>query len=76
MAQSSLKELQGTWEPTFYSNTVLDKCTKAAFKNCKLTCKTTVELDIDTIICELDQEETNKYLGIDKGNGIQHSKIK
>ena len=33
-------------------------------------------MDIDTAIRELDQDETNKYLGIHKGNGMQHSKIK
>ena len=46
----------------------LDKCAKASFIKGKLTRTTAVELDIDTTICELDQDETYKYLGIDKGN--------
>ena len=54
----------------------LDKCAKASFIKCKLTRTTAVELDIDTTIRELDQEETYKYLGIDEGNRIQHSKVK
>ena len=54
----------------------LDKCAKASFIKCKLTRTTAVELDIDTAVRELDQHETYKYLGIDEGNGIQHSKMK
>ena len=54
----------------------LDKCAKATFRKGKLTRTTAVELDIGTIICILDQDETYKYLGINKGNGIQHSKMK
>ena len=34
------------------------------------------DLDIDTRICELDQEKTSKHLGIDKDNGIQQSRMK
>ena len=37
---------------------------------------TAVELDMDATIRELDQDETQKYLGIDKGNRIRHSKMK
>jgi hypothetical protein len=54
----------------------LDKCAKATFKRGKLTQTSNVELNIDTVIKELDQEETYKYLGIDEIDGIQHSKIK
>ena len=36
----------------------LDKCAKAKFIKDKLTCTTTVELDIDTPMCDLDQDET------------------
>ena len=54
----------------------LDKCAKASFIKGKFTRTTAVELDIDTTIRELDQEETYKYLGIDERNGIQHSKMK
>ena len=53
-----------------------DQCAKASFIKDKLTCTTAVELDIDPTICELDQGEIYKYLGIDEGNGIQHSKMK
>ena len=54
----------------------LDKCAKATFLKGKHTRTTAVELDVDTAICELDQDETYKYLGIDEGNGIQHSEMK
>ena len=54
----------------------LDKCAKASFVKGKLNRTTAAELDIDTAICELDQDETYKYLGIDEGNGIQDSKMK
>ena len=54
----------------------LDKCAKATLIKGKLTRTTPVELDIDTTICELDQDKTYKYLGINEGNGIQHSKMK
>ena len=33
-------------------------------------------MDVDTTVRELDQDETYKYQGIDKGNGIQHSEMK
>ena len=49
----------------------LDKCAKATFRKSKLTRTTANVLDIDTTIRELDQDETYKYLEIDKGNGIQ-----
>ena len=35
-----------------------------------------IVLDIDTKIKELDQEETYKYLGLEEGDGIQHGKMK
>ena len=54
----------------------LDKCTKASFVKGKLTRTTAAEFDIDTAICELDQDEIYTYVGIDEGNGIQHSKMK
>ena len=54
----------------------LDKCVKATFMNGKLTRTSAVELDINTTICELDQHKTYKYVGIDRGNEIQHIKIK
>ena len=54
----------------------LDRYAKASFVKGKLNRTTAAELDIDTAICELDQDETYKYLGIDEGNGMQHSKMK
>ena len=54
----------------------LDKCAKTTFIKGKLTRTTAVELDIDTTIRELDHDETYKYIGIDEGNGAQHSKMK
>ena len=53
----------------------LDKCAKATFKNGKLT-ETSIKLDINTTIKELEQEESYKYLGINEGDGIQHSQMK
>ena len=35
-----------------------------------------IKLNEDTIIRELDQEDTYKYLGIDEGDGIKHAKMK
>lgn len=48
----------------------LCKCTKITFTQSKLTRTIAAELDIDTKIRKLDQEETYKYLEIGKGNGI------
>ena len=47
-----------------------------SFKNGKLRRTFALELDTDTTIHKLNQGETYKYLGIDEGNGIQHSKMK
>ena len=54
----------------------LDKCAKATFKRGKLTETFDLQLDTDTCIKELDQENTYKYLGVDEGDGIQHAKMK
>lgn len=54
----------------------LDKCAKATFKRGKLFTTQDLEIDMDTKIKELEQEQTYKYLGIDEGDGIQHSKYK
>ena len=48
----------------------LDKCTKATFKRGKLTRTTSAELDQNTVIKDLEQEEVYKYLGVDESNGI------
>ena len=54
----------------------LDKCAKATFKRGKLVTSENIELSDDTIIKQLDQEGTNKYLGVNEGDGVQHSKMK
>ena len=54
----------------------LDKCAKATFKRGKLTETFDLQLDTDTCIKELEQENTYKYLGVDEGDGIQHAKMK
>ena len=53
----------------------LDKCAKATFIRGRLTIRSTMEIKLneDTSIRELDQDETYKYLGIEKGDGIQHT---
>ena len=53
----------------------LDKCTKPTFIRGRLTSTSGIKLNEDTTIRQLDQEETYKYLGIDKGDGIQHAKM-
>ena len=54
----------------------LDKCAKATFIKGKLTKTSNIVLNQDTAIKELDQEGTYKYLGINEGDSIQHSKMK
>ena len=54
----------------------LDKCAKATFIKGKLKRTTSVVIDTETVIKDLEQEELYKYLGINEGNGIQHSKMK
>ena len=54
----------------------LDKCAKATFKRGRLADSSNIELDVNTIIQDLDQEGTYKYLGVREGNGVQHSQMK
>ena len=54
----------------------LEKCAKATFKRGKLTKPSDLQIDINTSIRELDQEEAYKYLGINEGDGIQHAAMK
>ena len=54
----------------------LGKCVKVTFINSKLAGTSAVELGIETTIRELDQDKSYKQQGIDKGNEIQHSKMK
>ena len=41
----------------------------------QLTSTGNIVIDKDTEIQELGQEGVNKYLGVDKSDGIQHSKM-
>ncbi|KAF7218105.1 putative LOC107393841-like protein [Nothobranchius furzeri] len=54
----------------------LDKCAKATFKKGKLTSTSNIQLDQETVIMELNQEDTYKYLGVNEGDGIQHATMK
>ena len=54
----------------------LEKCVKATFFREKLKYTSSIVLDTDAEIMELDQEETYKYLGIEEIDGIQHGKMK
>ena len=54
----------------------LEKCAKASFKNGRLAKSSNIMLDNNTVIQELEQEGTYKYLGISEGDGIQHSQMK
>ena len=54
----------------------LEKCTKASFKAGKLVEMLDLQLDANICIKELDQAGTYKYLGMTKGEGIQHSAMK
>ena len=54
----------------------LDKYAKATFIKGKLTKTSNIVLNQDTAIKKLDQKGTYKYLGINGGDGIQHSKMK
>ena len=49
---------------------------KATFITGTLTSTIELKLNEETSIRELDQEETYKYLVIDKGDRIQHVKLK
>ena len=54
----------------------LDKYATAEFKRGKLTKTTSVILDEETAIKELQQEDSYKYLGINEAEGIQHATMK
>ena len=49
---------------------------KAFFKRGRLTKTTVLDLDVGTVIEKLKQESTYKYLGVNAGDGIQHSAMK
>ena len=54
----------------------LDKFAKATFKRGKLTGTASVDLDRNTVIKDLEQEEVYKYLGVDESRGIQDAAMK
>lgn len=54
----------------------LDKCAKATFQRGQLANSSNIELNVNTVIQELEQEGTYKYLGVNEGDGIQHSQMK
>ena len=54
----------------------LVKCTKATFKRGKLTETTSVVVDRNTVIKDLEQEEVYTYLGVIESNGNQHAAMK
>ena len=49
----------------------LNKSAKVAFKRGKLTKRNEVTLNNDTVVKNLEQKQTCKYLGINEGQGIQ-----
>ena len=54
----------------------LDKCAKVTFKRGKLKNTENIKLCLDTVIKDLEHDTTYKYLSINEGDGIEHSKIK
>ena len=54
----------------------LDKFAKASFVRGKLQKTSSINLDIDTAIRDLDQEETYNCLGVNEGDGINHTSMK
>ena len=49
----------------------IDKCAKAIFKRGHLTQTTNIDLDINTVIKDIEQEIAHNYLGVNKGGIIQ-----
>ena len=54
----------------------LGKCAKVSFVRGKLQKTSSINLDIDTAVRDLDPEETYKYLGVNEGDGINHASMK
>ena len=54
----------------------LDKCAKATFNKGRLRKSSSISLDIDTTIKQLDPEQCYKYLGVNEGDGINHNQMK
>ena len=74
--QAGLLNIVKTFSDDINMEFGLDKCAKATFKRGKLIKTDNIELGKNTIIEGLDQEGTYKYLGINEGDGIQHSAMK
>ena len=53
-----------------------DLLNKATFFRGKLLKARNITLDTTTIIKDLEPDESYKYLGVNKGNGIQHSSMR
>ncbi len=51
----------------------LEKCANANFKRGQLTHTTSIVVDIDTAIKDIEQKGTYKYLGANEGDGNQHA---
>ena len=54
----------------------LDKCAKATFRKGRLADSSSIKLDVNTIIQDLEKEGTYKYLGVSEGDGVQQSQMK
>ena len=54
----------------------LNKCAKASFVREKLQKTSSINLDIDTAIRDLNPEENYKYLGVNEEDGINHASMK
>ena len=54
----------------------LDKCAKASFKRGKKVSAEGSPLNDNQVIQDLDQAKTYKYMGMEKGEGVQHNKMK
>ena len=54
----------------------LDKCAKATFFRGKLLKAKNITLDTATVIKDLEPKKSYKYVGVTKGDGIQHSPMR
>ena len=53
-----------------------DKCAKATFFRGKLLKVKNITLGTTTVVKDLEREESYKYLGVTKGDEIQHSSMR
>jgi len=54
----------------------LDKCTTAVSKNGKVPQSQNISLNNQTVIGNMEVDETFKYLGVEEGDGIDNSQLK